>query len=731
MIGSLWRYSHFLLAVISALFLVVASVTGAILAIEPIVETSQPYGVVNLNEVRLSETVNTLKKKYSEVLELEITAEDFVKAAIFTENRASETIFINPVTGDKLGKVSKQSPFFSFITNLHRSLFLKSLGRAFVGIVSFLLCFIAVTGLFLLAQRQGGFKKWFTKVQDTDFAQRYHVLLGRWFLIPIIIIAVTGVYLSAEKFSILPNETIDHNWNVISSETVNSESSLNTELFQNITLNEVRKLSFPFSEDPEDYYQLALTNKELLVHQYTGEVLSEKHYPFVELFSRLSLQLHTGQGNILWSIILLLASLSLLFFMFSGFATSLKNRRRTNAITSEWRKDEAEYILLVGSETGSTYTFVKAFYNGLKNEGKKVHLGTLNEYSSYTNASYLIVFTATYGDGDAPSNARKFETLFNSIRPNKEMLFAVVGFGSILYPKFCRFAIKVDGLLHAHPYFKPVHPLVKINDQSEVAFENWVNTWNQYTGINLKVVLTRKKKNPKKEQYFSVIERTPLNVDNTALLRLRPEKKVNFQSGDLLNIKPPEDTFARQYSIAKMDGDILLSIKWHPKGICSTYLCTLKKGDSMSASIEKNEKFHFPAKASSVWMVANGTGIAPYLGMINKNRKTPVQLFWGGRTEASFNCYREILECSFSKGQTRNYHLAFSQVKDKTYVQDILLDRKVEVAKTLKEGGVFMLCGSLAMQHSVLDVLEEITTSQLNQSLSHFENNEQILMDCY
>jgi sulfite reductase (NADPH) flavoprotein alpha-component len=52
MIGSLWRYSHFLLAVISALFLIVASVTGAILALEPIVETSQPYAVVDLNEVR-------------------------------------------------------------------------------------------------------------------------------------------------------------------------------------------------------------------------------------------------------------------------------------------------------------------------------------------------------------------------------------------------------------------------------------------------------------------------------------------------------------------------------------------------------------------------------------------------------------------------------------------------------------------------------------------------------
>jgi sulfite reductase (NADPH) flavoprotein alpha-component len=196
MIGSLWRYSHFILALVSALFIIVASVTGAILAIEPISEVSQRYAVTNLSDVRLSETLKVLEDNYNEVLEIEVSAEDFVKASVFTKKAINETIYINPITGDKLGEVSSQAPFFSFITNLHRSLFLKSIGRGFVGIVSFLLCFIAITGLFLLAQRQGGFKKWFTKVKEKDFTQRYHVILARWFLVPIIILAVTGVYLS-------------------------------------------------------------------------------------------------------------------------------------------------------------------------------------------------------------------------------------------------------------------------------------------------------------------------------------------------------------------------------------------------------------------------------------------------------------------------------------------------------------------------------------------------------
>jgi sulfite reductase (NADPH) flavoprotein alpha-component len=75
--------------------------------------------------------------------------------------------------------------------------------------------------------------------------------------------------------------------------------------------------------------------------------------------------------------------------------------------------------------------------------------------------------------------------------------------------------------------------------------------------------------------------------------------------------------------------------------------------------------------------------------------------------------------------------VALSQIKDKMYVQDILMQQQKDVVKTLKDGGVFMLCGSIAMQHSVLDTLEEIARTNLQQPLSDFENNGQLLMDCY
>lgn len=731
MTRSLWRYSHLVLAFSSALFLVVASVTGVILAFEPISKSIKNYDVVSLEEVSLVQAITALQNEQSEVLKITVTSDQFVTASFVNEQGETVHHYIHPTTGELLGKVAEKSPLFRWVTNLHRSLFLKSIGRFFIGLVSLLLCFIAITGLLLLAQRQGGFSKLYSKVRERDFNQRYHVILGRWLLLPLILIAGTGVYLSVEKFNLLPANNQQLDWSVSSDSNLEHKSLTQQEFFSETYLSDVRTVNFPFSEDELDYYEITLRDRDVLVHQYTGEILSEVAHPFTELVSRWSLQWHTGEGSILWSIILAISSASVLFFIFSGITMYVKRRKKKDPALVLNTIDESEIILLVGSETGNTFRYASAFAKAIKATGKTVAMITLNEYDSYPMAKYIVVFTATYGDGDAPTNARKFEHLINEVKQTHPIQFAVVGFGSTDYPKYCQFAIKVDGLLHSNSNLKPVHPLVKTNDQSDSAFQDWVHTWNLHTGMNLEVALHREKRKSNNEQSFTVLERTPLNVDNTFLLRLRPKKNKRFQSGDLLNVIPPEDKVARQYSIARMDNDILLSIKWHPKGVCSTYLCTLKKGDTISSKIEKNEKFHFPKHASSVWLVANGTGIAPYLGMVHHNDKIQQRLTWGGRTEASFDCYRGILESSLSRKQIDTFQFAFSQTQEKNYVQDVLLKQQIEVSKTLREGGVFMLCGSIAMQNAVLDTLEEIARTQLKQPLSDFENNGQLLMDCY
>ena len=728
---SIWRYSHFVLALASSLFLLIASVTGVILAIEPISHQAKGYAVQDLDKVSLGTTIYALKKNYDDVFTLEVESSGFVKVSVLTLEMETLDIYIDPNTGAQLGEVQERPFIYSFATNLHRSLFLKSIGRFFVGLISLLLLLITITGVLLLAKRQGGFKRLFSKVQKDYFELRYHVILSRWFFIPIVILAFTGVYLSAEKFELLPNNPITHK-EISNTDTAEGfEHISDVPFFKTTTLDQIRKVEFPFSEDPEEYYQIALKYKEIRVNQQTGQIVSEADYPFVPLASHLSWMLHTGEGNVFWSVILLLASASILFFIYSGFAMTLKRRKKVKAISIMPDKDDCELVILVGSETGTTFDFARRLHNSLNASGKKVYLTELNKYCTFAKAKRIIILTATYGEGEPPSNARKFEAIFPTIQQPNKIRYSVVGFGSLEYPDYCKFAIKVDALLQIHPDFQPLFPLYKINNADVADFERWVEQLSKLLRISLSVEKPKVKKRNYEKKKFKVVERTELNVDDTFLIRLKPKKKTSFTSGDLLSVFPVGTDIPRQYSIARMGNNILLSVKKHEFGKGSSYLHNLNKGDTVQAVIDINPHFHFSKKSASAVLIANGTGIAPFLGMIEQNRDTTINLFWGGRTVASSIIYDDILNGIISKNQNNTIHKSQSREGHKGYVQNLIIQQKDVVLKTVQEGGVVMICGSLAMQHDILDVLENLLSEYTKIGLDELQHNGQLKMDCY
>lgn len=239
------------------------------------------------------------------------------------------------------------------------------------------------------------------------------------------------------------------------------------------------------------------------------------------------------------------------------------------------------------------------------------------------------------------------------------------------------------------------------------------------------------KKRKGKTASFQVVKRTELNVDDTFLIRLKPKRKVIFTSGDLLSIFPPETDLARQYSIAKMGDEILLSIKKHQFGKGSAYLYNLKKGDTIKAAIDTNANFHFPKKAPSAVLIANGTGIAPFLGMMKQHRNTNINLFWGVRTKTSYDIYKNILDEITVKNSNISIHKSFSREGNKQYVQELVSKQKDVILKTIHEGGTLMICGSLAMQHDVLDMLENLLSESNSIGLDELQHNGQLKMDCY
>lgn len=74
---SIWRYSHFVLALAASLFLLIATVTGVILAVEPISHQAKGYAVQDLDKVSLGTTITALKNNYDEVFSLEVESSVF------------------------------------------------------------------------------------------------------------------------------------------------------------------------------------------------------------------------------------------------------------------------------------------------------------------------------------------------------------------------------------------------------------------------------------------------------------------------------------------------------------------------------------------------------------------------------------------------------------------------------------------------------------------------------
>jgi len=725
---SVWRYSHLALAVSSFLFILLAALTGIILSFKPLIEKSKPYKAEKFDQITVAGLIPVLQQSYTDISEVRVDHHGFVIVNGTDSLDQSGSFYIDPVSGRKLGIVEKESAFFEWVTAFHRSLFLHEWGRFFVGLTAFLLLMITLSGIVLIIQRQRSLKRFFTRIVKDHVHQYYHVVLGRLMFIPMILISLSGTYLSLQRFDILKTKPLTSG---VDPDTLKTGPQLplkDFDVFKQTRLNEIEVIEFPFSDDVEDFFTLKLHDQEIVVNQLTGDVLSTQVYDKVTWWAKLSLSVHTGQDSAIWAIILGLASVNILYFIWSGFAMTLK--RRSGRIKNKYKAAEAEIILLAGSENGSTFRYAAAIQEQLLKAGKISHLTELNHYTVFPKAKQLLVLTATYGLGDAPTNASRFLSLLEKYPQPAPLQFAVLAFGSCAYPDFCKFGFDVHNALSRQEWAVPLIELHTINDRSPDEVQQWLTRWSAHlhTDITLPASLAAAK--PGKRQRFEVIAKdAPVEPGQSFLIRLRPLKGYTFHSGDLITIYPANDHRERQYSIGKIGKTIQLSVKRHENGLGSGFLNALSVGQILPAKLVANPHFHFPENAGRVIMVSNGTGIAPFLGMIDQYGKThAIQLYAGFRSQASFAAYEKAIHTEGCLRVTVN--LAFSREGERQYVKDLLARDKDLVLEDLKHGGVIMICGSLQMQQDVLYWLETCLQDN-DKALSDYQSQGQILMDCY
>lgn len=171
----------------------------------------------------------------------------------------------------------------------------------------------------------------------------------------------------------------------------------------------------------------------------------------------------------------------------------------------------------------------------------------------------------------------------------------------------------------------------------------------------------------------------------------------------------------RLYSIASSrDGErpntnnLSLTVKREEKGVCSNYLCDLKRGDKIEVTGPFGATFLMPDDPqANIIMVCTGTGSAPFRGFTERKRRampnTPGRyaIFFGARSPEElpyFGPLQKVPETLLMK------FFCFSRVagEPKTYVQDRIRSEGKRIARWLSSPNTHVyICGLRGMETGV------------------------------
>lgn len=541
---------------------------------------------------------------------------------------------------------------------------MEKTGEMIVGLSAFVLLILSTSGMILYIRKLGSLKQLSNAIHFEATLTNLHSLSGFFCFLPLIIIGLSGLYLSFITFGWAPNSSLQrviYPESLIQLEVVSANTF---DSFKNIPLDNFKEMIYPIPEDWFDVYAVKSNQSIQFFDQFTGEQLTQQQYEPAVKWSLFVLDLHSGTINPLLALLFGISSLFIPFFGISGFILWLKKR---NALDFKaFSNDNAEITILVGSETNTTWHFSYLLGKALSNAGYNVYITTMNELRDFPNAKYLFVMSSTYGNGDAPQNANQFLSKTTGLSNANNWQYSVLGFGDSSFEKFCHFPRKIMESLNIN--FNAFIPFETIDKQCVKSFKKWVRKVSQALDKELHFDAISIKPNNIK---FKVLEKTYFNTKQESVVRLllKNTTHTTFNSGDLLAIKPNKKSHERYYSIEKNNMDqleIFVSIK--RKGLTSGYLNSLNRNSVFNARVIKNNHFHIPLGNAPLLLIGTGTGIAPFIGIIKQNEmKRPIDLYFGcqdlqhdfliGDCITEWKKNEQIQECyvAFSKGQTKQY----------------------------------------------------------------------------
>ncbi|MDO9317910.1 MAG: PepSY domain-containing protein [Gammaproteobacteria bacterium] len=746
------RRLHSLPGLFAALFLIVLATSGAVLSLSPALEravaTVPPSGAASVAEVAAR-----VLAQYPATEQIERLPSGAV-LVYFSQDGNPAADIVDPLTGIRISAY-EPSPIFAWIKDLHRSFLLDDIGRGAAGILALLMVVMCFSGTFLLAYRAGGWRHLFSPIRGTG-SQRLHTQIARYAVLGLLVSSLTGVWMSAIRFELVTEaEEVEALFpEEVSGGTPTPVGTLNA--LRAVDLQDLHQLVFPFPDDPNDVYSLRTHQGSGYIDQETGELLSYSDYGSAASLQTFIVELHTGEAFWYVGLILGLAVLMVPVLSVTGVLIWWQRRRALPRLVGNTSAQSADTVILVGSETNTTWGFAKTLHDGLTAAGYHVHTAPMNRLEKqYRKARRLFILAATYGDGAAPASATQFLDKLAKVPDSAQLPWAVLGFGDRQFPSFCAFANEVTTVLRQRGWPQLLETEL-IDRQSAQTFERWAaalgNTIN--TPLTLRHVPLRRRTTA-----LLLTEREDFGVEvlaPTSILRFHAAKRggplaalrrllgwsglPSFEAGDLVGILPPGSDIPRFYSLASAsrEGVLEICVRRQERGVCSSFLCSLQpeqSGQEVRAFIQYNPLFRPARGKQPVILIGAGTGIAPLVGFIRHNRshkrsQHPMYLYWGGRSPQSDYLYERDLQSWLQDDRLTGLQTAFSRGGDRAYVQDKLKADAVQVRALLEQGGQVLVCGGRNMAADVAKAMDEIL-APLSLSVAGLKAAGRYLEDTY
>jgi sulfite reductase (NADPH) flavoprotein alpha-component len=504
--------------------------------------------------------------------------------------------------------------------------------------------------------------------------------------------------------------------------------------FQTTPVTDLRDLTFPMSGDASDVFTLTTAHGEGYIDQGNGALLDwATPGPWTQVWEWIYL-LHTGQGAALWGLVLGLIVVSLPVLAITGTLSWYNARRGRPRLRGMVSARRADTVVLVGSEGGSTWGFAATLAKELQAAGQSVNVAKLTDFAPqrYQTARQIIVMTATWGDGAAPSSAKG--VLENIAHMLPTVPLAVLGFGDRSFPAFCAFAEDFEKAA-VKSGWSLLLPMDQVDRQSPQDFARWGRNLGAALGLPLE--LNHQPVSPRATALTLVSRRdygealqAPAAILRFALpkpglwQRLTGRGFGRFQAGDLLGIVPEGASLPRYYSLASgsKDGFVEIAVRKHQGGLCSGQLISLKLGQTVMGFLRPNPEFTPDKRKTPLILIGAGTGIGPLAGFIRaQGAQRPIHLWFGARHPDTDFLYADELSQWSDEGRLSSLHTAFSRSGQCNYVQDALRQDAQSLRDLVANGAKIMVCGGRDMgdgvRQAIIDVLAPLGDSATNLKL--------------